>query len=96
MQKKVKKSDLEELQLGGESSLLSKIVPLFYPSIRTHSMEVSVEELTRFILLPLYSIIIIIKNNLFNQALRSDIFVYMSAIAGQTAGPNGRHFLIKP
>ena len=59
-------------------------------------MEVSVEELTRFILLPLYSIIIIIKNNLFNQALRSDIFVYMSAIAGQTAGPNGRHFLIKP
>ena len=81
-------SDLEELQLGGESSLLSEIVPLFYPSIWTHSVEVSVEELTRFILLSLYSIIIIIIK-LYNKVLRSNIKVYMLAIAGQTAGPNG-------
>ena len=85
-------SDLEELQLGGESSLLSEIVPLFYPSIRTHSVEVSVEELTRFILLSLYSIIIIIIK-LYNKVLRSNIFVYMLAIAGQTAEPNGQTYV---
>ena len=55
-------------------------------------MEVSVKELTRFILLSLYSIISIINNHLFNKALCLNIFVYMSAIAGQTVRPNGLTF----
>ena len=37
---------------------------------------------------------------LYNKALRSCmytcIYIYISAIAGQTAGPNGLNFLLKP
>ena len=54
-------------------------------------MEVSVEELTRFILLSLHSIITIIIKQ-YCKLLRSNINVYMLAIADQTAGPDGPTF----
>ena len=44
------------LELGWESPLLSLLVPLLYPGVGTHSVEVAEEELTRLILLTLNKI----------------------------------------